>query len=254
MFSQNQNTSMSHRWVFAVAALAAALILTDPTPGQVHLRFGYHGHHGHHGHHRYRSHHGHHGYHRYGRHHGYGHHAYRHARSRYYHHGYASPYRYRRSTARIIVAPRTTTGASDYPTTQALASDTQEHATASTVRDGWRLFEDGHYDRAFNAFARAAVAQPKNGEPKLGYALSAAMRGDDGQAAYAMRRVLKYEPDVLDRHAPVAQTIVQKLIERYEYQDTDDGRLMLQALKRLAQAQAPASSDQQHPPASEDPY
>jgi len=98
------------------------------------------------------------------------------------------------------------------------------------------VFNDGRYGQALNTFGRAAMAAPKAGEPKLGYALAAAMRGDDARAAYAMRRVLRFDRQTLDQAPPISAKILAELIERYEYQNTDDGRLMLNTLKQLQTA------------------
>jgi len=247
-------TQSKRRLMTALAALALVGVLAPTAPAEVHVRFGFGGHHGHHSYYKHRSHHGHH----YRSHHGYhSYHRYRHHRSHYsYRHGYA-PYRYHarsrheyrrygsphvsgRSAARIVVTPRSRPAGSDYPTTQASGSDSRRRAAASTpstVADGWRLLNDGHEDRAFNAFAAAAADHPRRGEPKLGYALAAAMRGDDDRAAFAMRRVHKYEPGVLDERLPVPDDVIGSLIERYDYQDTEDARLMVRSLKRLREAQ-----------------
>jgi len=98
------------------------------------------------------------------------------------------------------------------------------------------VFNDGRYGQALNTFGRAAMAAPKAGEPKLGYALAAAMRGDDARAAYAMRRVLRFDRQTLDQPPPISAKILAELIERYEYQNTDDGRLMLKTLRQFQSA------------------
>jgi len=252
-------TARCRRLTVGLAALTTLVFLTPPALAEAHVRFGYGGHRSHHSYHKYRSHHGYHGYHHYRRHYGYRyspyrHRAYRYRRPRYYHRGYISRYAYRRSTAstastaRIVVVPQVTSTTSDYPTTSDTSARGRAHANTSTTRDGWRLFETGRYDRAFNAFSGAATSHPTEGEPKLGYSLSAAMRGDDELAAYAMRRVLKYEPGLLDQQLPVPIESIQKLIDRYEYQDSDDGRLMLRTLKRLQEAQRELSSAESSPP------
>lgn len=259
----------TQRLILGVVAVAALALGSAEAPARVHVSFGYGGHHGY-GHHGYRghyghrrSHYGHHRY-RYG-----GHHGYRHSRYRYYGHGYSrsgtahrrysSPYAYHRSAPRVIVSPRTTvTTESRYPKAQSASTDTVETRRPITVADGWQLLNDGHYTQAFNAFAAAATADPESGEPKLGYALAAALRGDDSRAAYAIRRVLKFEPDVLDRPAPVADATIAKLIKRYEYQDTDDGRQMLKAMQRLQAATDAAKQDEASgevsPSTHNDPY
>jgi len=218
--------------------------------------FGHRPHHKSHAFHGFRGHHRSHGFHRphhrlhrpHGFHPGLSHHDRRHG---------LSPRGIHREPTRIVVLPRSThaeravraerAGSRDPVGSEApyLADRERpsiEH-TAESAQVGWRWFEDGRYDRALRAFGAAAVARPRQGEPKLGYALASAMRGDDDRAAYAMRRVLRFEPGVLDRPAPVPEPVLQKLIERYEYRDSDDGRLMLRTLKRLQQAHADASPD-----------
>lgn len=246
-------TRRRRRLILGLAAWATIVVLTPPALAEVHVRFGYGGHHGHHSYHKYRSHRGHHRSHRYRSHYGYRHspsrhHTYRYRQARYYHYGYPSRYAHRRSVARIVVAPHVTSTTSDYPTSPAARAGEQAYAeNPSTTHDGWQLFGAGRYRRALNAFAGAAASHPTEGEPKLGYSLSAAMRGDDDRAGYAMRRVLKYEPDVLDRHLPVPIETIQKLIDRYEYQDSDDGRLMLRSLKRLQDAQRERATAESSP-------
>jgi len=262
-------STTNRRLVLALALLAAAVVLTPSAEAKVRISFGQHG--GHHAYHKYRSHYGHHGHHRYRSHHRYRyaayrhhaiyrHRAYRYARHRYHDRQYISPRYYRGNTARLFATPR---AAAQYPIlddtddTIRRSNDGPNTGTASSLPDGWRLFRDGHYARAFNAFGQAASAHPKEGEPKLGYALAAAMRGDDDRAAFAMRRVRRFEPDVLDRTAPVAAETLQTLIERYEYQDGADARLMLRALKRLQQAGREDAHDEPSPkaePSENDPY
>jgi len=51
---------------------------------------------------------------------------------------------------------------------------------------------------------------------------------------------------------PVSTESIRRLIDRYEYQDSDDGRLMLRSLKRLQDAQREHSTAESPPP--EKPY
>ena len=246
------------RPILAVLALAVAALLTPSAPAEVHLRFGYRGHHGHHSYHGHRAHHGRHGYHRYRGYYRYRQrlyrpHRYRYHRSRYYPHRYTSRSSYGHERAVRVVVPETTGSTSRYPGAEPEGQSEPRRETDSTSHDAWRLFRDGRYVSSYNTFARAAASDPEAGEPKLGYALSAAMRGDDSRAAYAMRRVLKFDPDVLDQSAPIRGRIIQELIDRYEYQDDADSRLMLRAMKRLQRAQEEPGQSARPPDATSTP-
>ena len=64
-------------------------------------------------------------------------------------------------------------------------------------RVAWALLATGRDRAALRQFARLAGRDPDAGGPKIGYALSAARLGDLTNAARAMRRVLRVDPDAL---------------------------------------------------------
>lgn len=99
----------------------------------------------------------------------------------------------------------------------------------------WSLLEYGDYDAAMSAFARAAEASPHDGIPKIGYALSAALRGNDDLAAWAFERAERIDPDALQRIrlSEPLQDAVERLIERYEEADDADAEAILDALRKL---------------------
>ncbi len=64
-------------------------------------------------------------------------------------------------------------------------------------RVAWALLASGRDRAALRQFARLAGREPDAGGPKIGYALAAARLGDVSNAARAMRRVLRVDPDAL---------------------------------------------------------
>ena len=64
-------------------------------------------------------------------------------------------------------------------------------------RVAWALLGTGRDLAALRQFARLAGRDPGAGGPKIGYALSAARLGDLTNAARAMRRVLRVDPNAL---------------------------------------------------------
>ncbi len=64
-------------------------------------------------------------------------------------------------------------------------------------RVAWALLGTGRDRAALRQFARLAGREPDAGGPKIGYALSAARLGDLTNAARAMRRVLRIDPNAL---------------------------------------------------------
>ena len=62
---------------------------------------------------------------------------------------------------------------------------------------GWRLLAEGRHTDAVSAFAYESEQDPQLGEPRIGYALAAAVRGDLSSGVWAMRRACRYEPAAL---------------------------------------------------------
>ncbi len=84
------------------------------------------------------------------------------------------------------------------------------------------------------------MADPAAGLPKLGYGLAAMLNEDDPTAARAIRRVYRYEETVLDQEVDVDRALLERLINRYEYEEGEDAELISRALQRLLAAQTPA--------------
>ena len=93
-------------------------------------------------------------------------------------------------------------------------------AGATLVTDrGWSWIAEGKAAEALNRFSDLCQAAPDRGMPRIGYAVAAGMLGDDGTAAWAMRRALEVDPDALQYFAaqePVRQRIL-KLVDHYSY-------------------------------------
>ena len=101
-------------------------------------------------------------------------------------------------------------------------------------RVAWALLSSGRDRAALRQFARLAGREPDAGGPKIGYALSAARLGDLTNAARAMRRVLRVDPDALVT-VPIDSTLrirLQMLRTQYmkrlaRFDHDRDGAVML---------------------------
>jgi len=60
---------------------------------------------------------------------------------------------------------------------------------------GWRQLAAGAARSARSAFGAEASSHPREGLPKVGYALASAMTGDADTAIYAMRRAFRIDPE-----------------------------------------------------------
>jgi len=102
--------------------------------------------------------------------------------------------------------------------------------------DAWALLSSGQPFAALQAFATVAQADPRNGVPKVGYALAAALSGDAGRAVWAMRRAFRIDPDGL-RYVEIDADLsarVQDLLAQYgESHATADEAFMAGALHFL---------------------
>jgi len=89
---------------------------------------------------------------------------------------------------------------------------------ASVDGPGWKLLEDGRYLDALNRFASEAPARPRDGVPKIGYALSAALGGDPDVGVWAMRRAVRIDIGSLHRvrTSGVASTCIDRAVGLYE--------------------------------------
>jgi hypothetical protein len=104
-------------------------------------------------------------------------------------------------------------------------------------RVAWALLASGRDRAALRQFARLAGREPDAGGPKIGYALSAARLGDLTNAARAIRRVLRVDPDALVT-VPIDSTLRIRLemlrtqyMKRLARFDHDrDGAVMLAAV------------------------
>lgn len=212
------------RYLVLAAGLGLFLLPAGPAAGSWgghygHYGYGHHGY-GHHG----RSHHGH-GRHRHG-HHGHGHRGHGYygygylgyglldyaTRPRYYS-GYPRAYAPRRYSAYDPYAPRSGTVTYIGDSSPAVTSVVSTGETG----DGWTLLAEGRTTAALQAFGRAAEGHPKEGRPKVGYALAAAASGDLDRGVWAMRRAFRIDPHAthyIDLSEPLRGT-ASGLIGRY---------------------------------------
>ncbi len=186
-----------------------------------------------HGHHR----HGGYGYGHYGHgHRGYGHRSYYPSYGSYRHHYSYQPYRYRSSYRPSYrygggyssnYRPRSYSSNTYSGGAAALVPNTKQPYTTRRPVDvdpnsmgshGWTLLAGGNSGAALSAFGEQATANPNKGEPKIGYALSAAVGGDLSTAAWAMRRACRADPNAM-RYVHLneqLQSRVGQLVERYQ--------------------------------------
>ena len=80
---------------------------------------------------------------------------------------------------------------------QALFGPDETPESEMRRRVAWALLGTGRDRAALRQFSRLAGRDPDAGGPKIGYALSAARLGDLTNAARAMRRVLRVDPNAL---------------------------------------------------------
>lgn len=115
--------------------------------------------------------------------------------------------------------------------------DEQAPESEMRWRVAWALLSTGRDRAAMRQFARLAGREPDAGGPKIGYALSAARVGDLTNAARAMRRVLRVDPDAL-ADVPMdealyaqVETLRTQYMKRLARFDHDrDGAVMLAAV------------------------
>jgi hypothetical protein len=90
----------------------------------------------------------------------------------------------------------------------------------STNDLGWRLLAQNSAREALDVFAAQAGQYPKDGIPKVGYALSAAMQRDLNKAAWAMRGAFRIDPDSLQylRIDASLRTHIDALLDEYHNQ------------------------------------
>ena len=87
---------------------------------------------------------------------------------------------------------------------------------------GWSLLAKGRTKRAKNVFFSQAASNPKAGQPKVGYALSAALLGDLDRGVWAMRRALSSDTDSL-HYVDVNEALRPQLYELvHDYQERSD--------------------------------
>jgi hypothetical protein len=86
---------------------------------------------------------------------------------------------------------------------------------------GWTLLAEGKSAEALTRFARLATRHRGNGMPKLGFALAAAMQGDDNVAAASVRHALQTDPQSLNQFSvsQALRTRMTSLIARYQKQE-----------------------------------
>ena len=110
--------------------------------------------------------------------------------------------------------------------------------TPARAVDGWSLLEAGEYQQARTYFARMASSHPRLAQPKVGFAVSAALLGDYDKAAFAFRRVEAVDDRAYERFAlgETTRRAIADLLER----DADKLPPRVdRALHRLLGASAP---------------
>lgn len=107
---------------------------------------------------------------------------------------------------------------------------------------GWNALVRGRALEALRYFGQQAQANPRQGEPKVGYALAAASAGNLDRGVWAMRRALKYDADALHylQLDDKLQQSMTGLIERYQARlnnvnndENSDAVVMITALHYL---------------------
>lgn len=114
-------------------------------------------------------------------------------------------------------------GASTMPQgTGTVRETTVRRISPATEESGWTLLADGRYPQALSTFATEASRRPKEGEQKVGYALSAAASGNLQRGVWAMRRALRIDPDSL--HYLILDESLRSRIEQLviRYKETSD--------------------------------
>lgn len=98
--------------------------------------------------------------------------------------------------------------------------DQPQSSMQSSDEHAWDLLTQGHYPEALREFGKQAIAQPRKGVPKVGYALAAAAGGDLDRGSWAIQRALKYDPDALHylQLEGKFQSALAELIGRYRAQ------------------------------------
>ena len=137
------------------------------------------------------------------------------------------------NTARLI-PPRTYT-----PRTNTRVYSTTR---STTYADGWAyLCEDDLRAReAIDAFATEAQRHPGRGLPRIGYAISQALAGNEDKAVWAMRRALACEPESLKEvdADPALRRRINELAAKYDRRvregfSRSDDLFMLAALRTI---------------------
>ncbi len=91
----------------------------------------------------------------------------------------------------------TGSGAATIPPANNSAAPGASRDTGSLApyQGGWARLAEGHYSQALSIFGAEASSRPRDGGPKVGFALSAAGTGDLRRGVWAMRRALRIDPD-----------------------------------------------------------
>jgi len=141
--------------------------------------------------------------------------------------GYPATTRRNTVTAPSYSAPTTSTTTTVYGTDAGMGSQ------------GWALLADGHDTSALSYFATAAQSHPRNGIPKVGYALSAAGSGKFSRGVWAMRRAARIDPEGVryvqlnDATAGRVRYLMEQYHARIEVSHNADDAFMEAALEYL---------------------
>jgi hypothetical protein len=121
----------------------------------------------------------------------------------------------------------------------------------TATADGWAHLSANQPDlrAAIDAFATEAERFPDRGTPKIGYAITQALTGNEDKAAWAMRQAVLRDPDSL-KSVPadgVVANHMRDLVARYENRLADgfsraDDAFMLAALRFMQREYAAANA------------
>ena len=100
---------------------------------------------------------------------------------------------------------------------------------------GWDLLNRRKPRKALSIFALQSEFDINSGEPKVGFALAAAMTGAYDRGVWSMRRALRVDPNSLKQltFSDKLQRSIVKLIDAYKLKGNTDAMFMVAALQYL---------------------
>jgi len=166
-------------------------------------------------------------------------------------HRYYSPYLYLANgnheavPVREIVSSTIAYNLSDMPNVE--TADTKGMETPES--SAWFMLENGKADEALLSFSDTAHFEPTNSHPKVGYALAAALTGDEKLAIWAMRKAFQIDTPAL-RELAITDELrkqIQLLLAFYQQAEPgNDSAFMTGALHFLIKEERNALSSANH--------